>query len=510
MAQIHRDDHLDKILKENPKKLICVLFGNPDFPPCAKAHNLWDKLAPKYSTCIFIYAECDKCQTEARRQEIKQIPTVIFYKNQSILNRIVGVEENEILQFIEENRPLGAFDGSSHKIGPPSAGNTFSQKPQPPKPKQDTNTNTQPKAQPKNSISDVRRQLLELQFPLSVIDKAIQATNFGTVEECLDYITQEQAKAAENQADSTNTEPQLNPESSQNKSGSQATPVNTPSQPNQPNPSKTSNPPSNQSSGPQSAGPKRMLSPAAKAMKEQLLDFGYQEEEIDKAIGIVGTDSIDKLIDCITRLQSGEDSAAIAQQQIQEQKQRLSPEELNKRAEELKQRTVQKEIEKQKAAPKLEAQKEMERRKEVLMQVELKRQQDERKKQLDLEVARKQKIQDKIERERVKAMIAKQRGQRNEDQPKASQNAPPPAHKTPTECTLKIVIPGDKDLILKFSPEARFSEVDQKVKSERPNILGSTTYVSAFPRKQITSADFDKNVTELGLMPRTMLTLNLS
>ena len=110
MAQILKDGHLDRILKENPKKLICVLFGNPDFPPCAKAHNLWDKLAPKYSTCIFIYAECDKCQTDARRQEIKQIPTVIFYKNQSILNRIVGVEENEILQFIEENRPLGAFD----------------------------------------------------------------------------------------------------------------------------------------------------------------------------------------------------------------------------------------------------------------------------------------------------------------------------------------------------------------------------------------------------------------
>ena len=63
---------------------------------------------------------------------------------------------------------------------------------------------------------------------------------------------------------------------------------------------------------------------------------------------------------------------------------KLSQEELNKRADELKQRAHQKEIEKQKAAPKLAAQKELERRKDVLMQVELKRQQDERKRQLDI------------------------------------------------------------------------------------------------------------------------------
>ena len=145
------------------------------------------------------------------------------------------------------------------------------------------------------------------------------------------------------------------------------------------------------------------------------------------------------------------------------------------------------------------------------MQVELKRQQDERKRQLEMEAAAKQKIQDKIERERVKKMIAQQRGQNAQNQtaqPKPSQNPTP--HKTANECTLKIVIPGDKDIILKFSPEAKFEEVDQKVRSERPNVVGNTTYTSNFPPLKISRIDFDKTVTELGLMPRTMLTLSLN
>ena len=505
MAQILRDDHLDGILKSNPKKLICVLFGNPGFPPCVKARNLWDKLTPKYPTCIFIYAECDKCQTDARRQEIKEIPTFIFYKNQSIVNRIVGVEEKEIIQTIEANRTAGAFEGSSHKVGVP----TDNPPPQRPPPQaSQPNNKPQPKPQPKNSIAEVRRQLLDFQFPLSVIDKAIQATNFGTVEDCLEYISQEQAKEEANLTNNNNN-PSQPSESQANNTATTSTPSssNTAS-PNPTNPPSPANP-NPSAPGPQSAGPKRMLTPAAKAMKDQLLEFGYNEEEIDKAIGIVGTDSIDKLIDCISRLQSGEDSTAIAQQQQQQQKQKLSPEEINKRADELRQKALQKEIENQKAAPKLAAQREIERRKEVLMQVELKRQQDERKRQLDLEVAAKQKIQDKIERERVKKMIAQQRGKNveNQTQPKPQQNPVP--HKTANECTLKIVIPGDKDLILKFSPEAKFAEVDQKVKSERPNILGNTSYKSSYPPMEITNADFDKSVTELGLMPRTMLTLNM-
>lgn len=488
MAQILRDDHLDGILKSTPKKLICVLFGNPGFAPCTKARQLWDKLVPKYPTCVFIYAECDKCQTDARRQEIKEIPTFIFYKNQSIINRIVGINEKEIIQCIESNRTAGAFEGSSHKVGwlPPENEMPI-QKP-PPKPSQTlSEQKPQSQPQPKNSIAEVRRQLLDFGFPLSVIDKAIQATNFGSVDDCLEYISSEQEKEEEGQSKSPETPPTPN-------SPEMVKSENPPTTANQPNAS--------------NSGPKRMLSPAAKAMKEQLLDFGYQEEEIDKAIGIVGPDSIDKLIDCIARLQSGEDSSTIAQQQQQQlQKQKLSQEELNKRADELKQRAHQKEIEKQKAAPKLAAQKELERRKDVLMQVELKRQQDERKRQLDMEVAAKQKIQDKIERERVKKMIAQQRGQNVENQSQQKQQQNPAPRKAPNECTLKVVIPGDKDLILKFSPDAKFEEVDQKVKSERPNVVGNITYRCSYPPKLLTNADFDKSVTDLGLMPRSMLTV---
>lgn len=503
MAQILKDGHLDRILKENPKKLICVLFANPGYPPCEKARLLWDRLTPKYPTCLFIYVECDKCQTDARRQEIKQIPTFIFYKNQSNLNKIIGVEEEEIIQFIEKNRTAGAFEGSSHRVGPPSE---YQQ--QQPAPISQQNNKPQPKSQPQNSVAEVRSELLNFGFPLSIIDKAIQATNFGTVDDCMDYITQEQEKEEKNQS---NTQNATDTQQSANSPNTNAPNTQITASSNPTTPPTSTNPSNPTPSGPQSAGPKRMLSPAAKAMKEQLLSFGYQEEEIDKAIGIVGPDSIDRLIDCISRLQNGEDSTEIAQQQQQQQKQKLSPEELNKRAEELKQRAVQKEIEKQKAAPKLAAQRELERRKEVLMQVELKRQQDERKRQLEMEAAAKQKIQDKIERERVKKMIAQQRGQNAQNQtaqPKPSQNPTP--HKTANECTLKIVIPGDKDIILKFSPEAKFEEVDQKVRSERPNVVGNTTYTSNFPPLKISRIDFDKTVTELGLMPRTMLTLSLN
>ncbi|OHS93945.1 Thioredoxin family protein [Tritrichomonas foetus] len=525
MAQILRDDHLDQILKTNPKKMVCVFFGNPDCQYCVKSKPFWDSLPPKYPTCVFYYAECDKCPSDARRQEIKQIPTFIFYKMGNEIKRIVGRDEKAITEYIEENKPAGAFDGAGRTLGaapinnedffmklkrekeqkmqeaqnaPQSQKNPSNAQPKKkesfepnlaPKPAKPTSSafSGQPRkispvqAAPRISQAEIdqrKAELAELQFPDDLIEKALHATNYGTTDECIEYI----AAIQENN--------QLQP-----------------------------NPPFNpiQNDVAPSQGPKRALSPAAEAMKEQLLQFGYNEDEIMKALGIVGPDSIDKLIDCITRIQNGEPLEAIPKGP-----QQMTPEEKERLANELRAKAAAKKEQEVLLQPKQAAKNELERRKEVLELMELKKQTEEKKRLLEIEQAKRDKIKEKMERDRVRAKIAAQRGQQPNQQtitkaPAASapstsnSTASSSGAKKATECTLKFNIPGQPDLILKFPPDTSFRQVDLKVRRERPDIAHHRIiYTNTFPVVNISSGDFDKTVTELGLMPRTMLNLDLS
>lgn len=538
MAVKLREHELETILKENPKKLVCVLFTTTDAPDFEKTKTWWDSLVPKYPTCMIIFADCNNCQSDARQNEIKQIPTFMFFKNRMELNKIIGRRDQQIIECIETNKPPGAFDGSSRTLGAAPDNSDFylnlqrkkeqkiaqqSSKPSDPKqsnqqakketfesnliPKKkpsstSSTTNQQPKtfSGPSNSLSSnannpsqemtkqqrmalTRKELLELEFPLSVIDQAIQATNFGGVDECLEYITTHQL---EEQND--NTKPV-----SDSKPPPEQPPIKPVVQPN--------------------SGPKKALSPSEQAMKEQLLSFGFLEDDINRALSCVGSDSIDKLIDYITRIQNGEDPQQIATKQRHEMQQRkeLSKEDLEKRAQALKEKAQQREIEQMKKAPKLTAQKEFERRKEIAELAELKEKHAERQRQLDLEHAQKQKILDIQERERVLAKLAAQRGKKTEANTKEAA-APKPAatRKAPTDCTLKIQIPGNQPLVIKVPLDATFQQVDDKVRQQQPSIgLQTTVYSSSFPALTITSKDSGKTVTELKLAPRSMLTLSL-
>ena len=361
------------------------------------------------------------------------------------IKRIVGFYQDQITQYIEENKPAGAFDGSGRTLGATSVNNEdfFArlerQKQQ--KQEQQHEQQQQQKMPPKKLES----------FEQNLAPKQQQfAGKPHSIAEGESNIKKDLPAAGE--------------------------------------------------------GPKKALSPAAEAMKEQLLQFGYQEDEILKALSVVGPDSIDRLIDCITKIQNGENVESMPKPAA-----RMTPEEMARRAEELKARAAQKREEEMKAAPKIAAKNELERRREVLELNELKKKTEEQKRLLEIEQAKKDKIREKQERERVRAKIAAQRNQRNEAaQPPSQTKTTPQAtmattHKA-SECTLKFNIPGEQDIILKFPPNTQFKMVDLQLKKDRPNIAHQRlSYASVFPPIAISSSQFNKTVEELGLMPRTML-----
>jgi hypothetical protein len=250
--------------------------------------------------------------------------------------------------------------------------------------------------------------------------------------------------------------------------------------------------------------PKRTLSPAGMAMRDQLIEFGYPEDLVVKALFAVGPDSVERLIDAIIQLQQGATVEAIQAPQPP----RLTPEQIEQRTAALRARATEQQAQEERKRPMTEAENELRRRREVLAQVEAKKKYDETQRQLAATLAAKEKIEDERARGRVLEKIAAQKG---EAQKQPQERQQPAARTGSGDAVLRFNIQGvSPPPILTFPAGATFAQVDAALRQKCPELAQARLqYTAAFPPVVVVPQDWAKALGELGLAGRNIVNVTI-
>ncbi|KAK9745210.1 Thioredoxin [Popillia japonica] len=84
-------------------RLVVVDFTATWCGPCQRIAPVFQQLATKYVKAIFLKVDVDKCQETAAAQGVSAMPTFIFYRNRTKVDRLQGADptalESKIVQY---------------------------------------------------------------------------------------------------------------------------------------------------------------------------------------------------------------------------------------------------------------------------------------------------------------------------------------------------------------------------------------------------------------------------
>lgn len=85
---------------------VCILFR---CGPCQRIAPIFETFPAKYPKAIFLKVDVDKCQDTAAGQGVSAMPTFIFYRNKSKLDRLQGGNVEALESKIQQL--IGSDDG---------------------------------------------------------------------------------------------------------------------------------------------------------------------------------------------------------------------------------------------------------------------------------------------------------------------------------------------------------------------------------------------------------------
>ncbi|XP_057449332.1 thioredoxin H1-like [Lotus japonicus] len=94
-------DHLNK--GNESKKLIVVDFTASWCGPCRFIAPYLGELAKKYTNVIFLKVDVDELKSVAQDWAVEAMPTFMFVKEGSIVDKVVGAKKEELQQKIEKH-----------------------------------------------------------------------------------------------------------------------------------------------------------------------------------------------------------------------------------------------------------------------------------------------------------------------------------------------------------------------------------------------------------------------
>uniref|UniRef100_A0A6B2LTR0 Thioredoxin domain-containing protein n=1 Tax=Arcella intermedia TaxID=1963864 RepID=A0A6B2LTR0_9EUKA len=77
--------------------MVVVDFSATWCGPCQMIAPIYEKLAKKYTSAIFLHVDADEMKGKiADLQDVTGLPTFKFFKNSSLLTQIVGADPNQL------------------------------------------------------------------------------------------------------------------------------------------------------------------------------------------------------------------------------------------------------------------------------------------------------------------------------------------------------------------------------------------------------------------------------
>ncbi|XP_063701603.1 thioredoxin-like protein 1 [Culicoides brevitarsis] len=104
---INDDSHFQAELTNAGIKLVVVDFTATWCGPCRSIAPHFERLPAKYPKAIFLKVDVDKCQDTAAGQGVSAMPTFIFYRNRTKIDRIQGADINALESKITQHYASG-------------------------------------------------------------------------------------------------------------------------------------------------------------------------------------------------------------------------------------------------------------------------------------------------------------------------------------------------------------------------------------------------------------------
>lgn len=106
----------DKLAEAGQKLVVCDFFATW-CGPCNMIAPFFKQLAAKYPNAVFIKIDVDKCQGTAMANQVSAMPTFVFFRNRSEIDRIRGADkaqlENKVKQYYSQPSTVDAAGSTS-------------------------------------------------------------------------------------------------------------------------------------------------------------------------------------------------------------------------------------------------------------------------------------------------------------------------------------------------------------------------------------------------------------
>lgn len=114
---INDESHFQSELTQAGVRLVVVDFTATWCGPCQRIAPVFDTFPAKYPKAIFLKVDVDKCQDTAAGQGVSAMPTFIFYRNRSKIDRIQGADIMGLETKIQEHIGSGGSEEAGEDYG---------------------------------------------------------------------------------------------------------------------------------------------------------------------------------------------------------------------------------------------------------------------------------------------------------------------------------------------------------------------------------------------------------
>ncbi|XP_075224247.1 thioredoxin-like [Lycorma delicatula] len=100
---INDENHFQGELQSSGTKLVVVDFTASWCGPCQRIAPFFEELSRKYPKAVFLKVDVDKCGETAALQGVSAMPTFIFYRNKTRVDKIQGADPTSLESKIKQH-----------------------------------------------------------------------------------------------------------------------------------------------------------------------------------------------------------------------------------------------------------------------------------------------------------------------------------------------------------------------------------------------------------------------
>jgi len=103
VREVETYQELENLLQNIPKEQFVVLDCFATWcGPCKAFSPFFDELSKEYGNVLFLKADVDKIDELTAEFKVRAMPTFIFFKNLTVIERIQGADQQKLVDYLTQ------------------------------------------------------------------------------------------------------------------------------------------------------------------------------------------------------------------------------------------------------------------------------------------------------------------------------------------------------------------------------------------------------------------------